>query len=43
MGDRHLLFDGSARLARDIAAGCSCPYSETVIKEDKTKEKGFSY
>ena len=41
IGDRHLIFGGSARLAQDIAAGCGCPYSETVIKEEKGKERVF--
>lgn len=41
VGDRHLICDGRARLGQDIAAGCSCPYSETVIKEEKSQERVF--
>lgn len=41
VGDRHLMFGGKARLAIDIALGCNCPYSETVVKEEKGKEQVF--
>jgi hypothetical protein len=41
VGSRHLIFGGSAMLAQDIAASCGCPYSETVIKEEKSREKVF--
>jgi hypothetical protein len=41
VGDRHLLLGGKAKLAIDIALGCNCPYSETVVKEDKGKEQIF--
>ena len=41
VGDRHLVFRGKAELAMDIAIGCNCLYSETVVKEDKGKERVF--
>ena len=41
VGDRHLMFGGKAKLAIDIALGCNCPYSETVVKEEKGKEQVF--
>lgn len=41
VGDRHLIFGGSAMLAQDIAAGCGCTYSETVIREERDREKVF--
>ena len=41
VGDRHLVFRGKAELAMDIALGCHCLYSETVVKEDKGKERVF--
>lgn len=39
VGDRHLIFAGKASLAQDLAKGCPCPYSETIVKEDKGKRK----
>jgi hypothetical protein len=41
VGDRHLVFRGKAELAKDIAIGCNCLYSESVVKEDKGKERVF--
>jgi hypothetical protein len=41
VGNRHLIQEGKLRLAADIAAGCQCPYSETVVKEDKGQERVF--
>ena len=41
VGDRHLIFKGKAMLAEDISASCRCPYTETVIKEEKGKERVF--
>lgn len=41
VGDRHLIFAGKARLAKDVARHCPCGYSETIIKQDKGKEKVF--
>ena len=41
VGNRHLIYDGKARLAADIAVGCRCSYSETVVKEDKGQERVF--
>lgn len=41
VGDRHLIFAGKASLAQDLAKGCPCPYSETIVKEDKGKERVF--
>lgn len=41
VGDRHLIFAGKARLAKDLAEGCPCPYSETIVKEDRGKENVF--
>lgn len=39
VGDRHLIFAGKPQLARDLARGCRCLYSETIVKEDKGKER----
>ncbi len=41
VGDRHLIFAGKARLAKDLAEACPCAYSETIVKEDKGKERLF--
>jgi hypothetical protein len=41
VGNRHLIYNGKAQLAEDIAAGCWCPYSETVVKEEKGQERVF--
>jgi hypothetical protein len=39
VGDRHLVFGGKAQLARDLAIGCSCQYSETIVKQEQGKER----
>jgi hypothetical protein len=39
VGDRHLVFAGKRQRVRDLAMGCSCLYSETIVKEDKGKER----
>jgi len=41
VGDRNLVFRGRLRTAEDIARGCSLPYAETIVKEDKNKEKTY--
>ena len=41
VGNRHLIYDGKACLAAEIAVGCRCPYSETVVREEKGKERVF--
>jgi hypothetical protein len=41
VGNRHLIQAGELRLAADIAAGCQCPYSETVVREDRGQERVF--
>jgi hypothetical protein len=41
VGNRHLIYNGKPWLAADIGAGCRCPYSETVIREDKGEERVF--
>jgi hypothetical protein len=41
VGNRHLIYNGKPWLAADIAAGCRCPYSETVIREEKGEERVF--
>ena len=41
VGDRHLIFTRKPWLAKDLATTCPCLYSETIIKEDKGKEKVF--
>jgi hypothetical protein len=39
VGDRHLVFAGKPQRARDLAMGCSCLYSETIVKEEQGKER----
>jgi hypothetical protein len=41
VGDRHLVFAGKPRLARELARDCPYLYSETIVKEDKGKERVF--
>ena len=41
VGDRHLIFAGKAMLAEDVAGNCPCGYSETIIKQDKGKDRVF--
>ena len=41
VGDRHLIFRGRPRLAEDLAKGCPLWYRETIVKEDKGKEKTY--
>ena len=41
VGDRHLIFRGRPRLAEDLAKGCPLWYRDTIIKEDKGKEKTY--
>lgn len=41
VGDRHLMFSGKPRLARELSDGCPCGYSETIIKDDRGKERVF--
>jgi hypothetical protein len=41
VGDRHLMFSSKPRLARELADSCPCGYSETIIKDDKGKERVF--
>lgn len=40
-GDRNLLCKGKTLLAREVAKRCTLPYSEVVIKEEKSVEKRF--
>ena len=40
-GDRNLEFDRQRLLASEIAAGCPCPYAETIVKNDDGKEKVY--
>lgn len=41
VGNRGLIFVRRPRLAKELADGCPCGYSETIIKEDKGKERVF--
>jgi hypothetical protein len=41
VGDRHLMFSGKPRLVRELSDGCPCGYSETIIKDDRGKERVF--
>ena len=41
VGNRHLIHGGKTGYAEDIASGCRCPYTETVVKEEKGKERVF--
>jgi len=40
-GDRHLLFGKQKMSTLSIALGCSLPYSECIVKEEKGKEKVY--
>ena len=40
-GDRNLLCKGQKLLANEIAKRCSLPYTEVVIREEKSVEKRF--
>ena len=41
VGNRHLLYRGKARLATELANGCPLPYADTILTEDKGKEKRY--
>jgi hypothetical protein len=40
-GDRNMLYRGQTLLVREIAQRCSLPYTEVIIKEEKSVEKRF--
>jgi hypothetical protein len=42
VGTRHLLYDGAARLTSEVAAGCRCPYAETVARLVDGQEQVFN-
>ncbi len=42
VGDRHLIYDGAARLATEIASGCPCPYAQTVVRLVDGREQVFN-
>ena len=42
VGDRHLVWRGRERLAKDIGRDCAMPYAETVIKEGLETEQRFA-
>lgn len=41
VGDRHLIFRGRPRLVNDLAKGCPLWYRDSIVKEDKGKEKTY--
>jgi hypothetical protein len=41
VGNRHLLARGREVLAERLAEGCQLPYAETIVKEEKGKEKCY--
>ena len=40
-GDRHVIFNGKAQSEREVAAGCTMKYAETIIKETCEGEKVY--
>lgn len=42
VGNRNLLARGREVLAQWLAQGCQLPYAETIVKEEKGKEKCYS-
>lgn len=42
VGDRHLMGGNRKTSARELAAGCPCPYSETIVKEQRGQEKTYT-
>jgi len=42
VGNRDLLCGGRKVLAEDWAIRCPCPYSETIVKEEKGREKTYT-
>ena len=43
VGNRDLLYGGRKVLAEDLAIRCPCPYSETIVKEEKGREKTYTF
>jgi hypothetical protein len=42
VGNRDLLCGKQKVLAEQLAISCPCPYSETIVKEDKGREKTYT-
>lgn len=42
VGNRHLLCGGRKVLAEDLALHCPCAYRETIVKEEKGREKTYT-
>jgi len=41
VGTRKLVFRGKQRVAAEIGRGCKRPYAETIVKEEKGREKTY--
>ena len=41
VGRRHVLYRVQPRLLSDVAAGCSTPYADRIVREDRGKEVSY--